>query len=111
METVGSIKPIEFANAVTTVAVVGFVLCRVLSYLIPKILFAIAQGWVHTFNLEPIRATTPIPLGLTLLDGVLFAALIWVTTYAVASLYNASAKSAFQNRSGRSFRQIKAHPT
>ena len=43
METVGSIKPIEFANAVTTIAVVGFVLCRVLSYLIPEILFAITE--------------------------------------------------------------------
>jgi hypothetical protein len=29
--------------------------------LIPEILFAIAQGWVHTFNLELIRVTTQIP--------------------------------------------------
>jgi hypothetical protein len=92
MEAVGSIKPIVLANAATTVAVVGFVLCRVLSYLIPDILFTIAQGWVHTFNLEPIRATIPIRLGLTLLEGVLFAGLIWIATYAVASLYNAWAK-------------------
>lgn len=92
MEAVGSIKPTVFANAATTVAVVGFVLCRVLSYLIPDILFAIAQGWVHTLNLEPIRATTPIPFGLMLLDGLIFAGLIWVATYAVASLYNAWAK-------------------
>ena len=43
MEAVGSIKPIVIANA-TTVAVVGFVLCPVLSYLIPDILFAIRAG-------------------------------------------------------------------
>ena len=35
MEAVGSIKPIVIANA-TTVAVVGFMLCPVLSYLIAE---------------------------------------------------------------------------
>ncbi len=92
MEIVGHVKPVVFANAVTVVAAVSYLLCLALSYLLPDILFLIAQGWVHTFNLEPVRATTPIPLALTLLTGVVFAALTWVASYAVASLYNAWAK-------------------
>ncbi len=92
MEAVGRVKPTVFANAVTTVAAVSYLLCLALSYLLPDILFAIAQGWVHTFNLEPVRAATPTPLALALLAGVVFAGLIWVASYAVASLYNAWAK-------------------
>lgn len=92
MEAIGRIRPVVFANAVTAVGVVFYLLCLALSYLIPDILFGLAGGWVHTFNLEPVRATTPIPLGLALLAGLIFAGLTWVATYAVASLYNAWAQ-------------------
>lgn len=81
-----------FANAFTMVGVGVYVVCRVLSLVAPDLLFSIGRSWFHTFNLDSVRADMPMDLGIFIFGGVTLAALLWVTTYIGAELYNSWAK-------------------
>lgn len=81
-----------FANAASAVMAIWVVACALLSYMAPDILFTIAQSWMHTINLESVKATFAPSLG-SLLWGLLSAVgLAWITTYGTISLYNKWAK-------------------
>ena len=86
------LKPLAFANAFTIVALGLYVACRVLSLVVPDLLFAVGQSWFHTFSLDGARTVAPIELGTFLLGGITFGALTWVTSYAGVYLYNRFAK-------------------
>lgn len=86
------LKPTVFANASTTVGLVVYVVCRVLSLVAPDLLFTIGQSWFHTINLDSAKATTSMDIGIFVLGGVSVAVLVWLTTFAVATLYNKWAK-------------------
>lgn len=77
-----------FANAAAAVMAVWVIACVLLSYLAPDLLFAVAQSWMHTINLDLVKATFSPNLGSIILGIVSAVALTWVTTYATVELYN-----------------------
>lgn len=81
-----------FANAAAVVMVIWVVSCALLSFVAPDLLFAIAQSWMHTINLDLVKATFSPNLGSIVLGLVSAVALTWVTTYALVELYNRWAK-------------------
>jgi hypothetical protein len=80
------------ANAMAVVTGVGYVVCRVLSWVVPGWLFTIAQSWFHTFNVAP--GVVEEFSSSTLLIGLITSmAVAWIWTYAVVALYKRWAKS------------------
>ena len=86
------LKPVAFANALTVVGVGLYIGCRILTLIVPDLLFAVGQSWFHTFNLDAVRGAASMDIGAFLLGGITFGALAWVTGYALAYLYNNFAK-------------------
>lgn len=82
------VKSTILANAVATIVGVGYVLCRLIAAVAPQLIFNIGQSWFHTLNLEMVRATRPVSLGILILGLVSSMVVAWVGTYAVALLYN-----------------------
>lgn len=81
-----------FANAVTAVTAVFYIICAALSYIAPDLIFSIAKSWMHTINIESVRVPFNPDLA-TLLWGLISMSVItWVTTYAAIALYNKWAK-------------------
>lgn len=81
-----------FANAATVVMAVFYVICAVLSYLAPDLIFSISRSWMHTINIESIKSTFTPDVG-TLAWGLLSLAVVtWITTYGTIWLYNRLAK-------------------
>lgn len=77
-----------FANAVTVVTAAFYIVCVVLSYIAPDLLFNIGQSWVHSLNLDVLKTATSISPISTLWSLVTISAITWVTTYATIMLYN-----------------------
>ncbi len=86
------LKPQAFANAFSIIGIGLYIGCRVLTLIVPDLLFAVGQSWFHTFNLEAVRGAAPMDIGAFLLGGITTGVLVWVTAYAGASLYNKFAK-------------------
>jgi len=86
------LKPMAFANAFTVVGLTVYVVCRILSLVVPDLLFNIGTSWFHTFNLNALRATAPMDIGTFLFGAITFGAFVWITAYSGAALYNALAK-------------------
>lgn len=82
------LKPVVFANAFTLVSLGLYIGCRVLSFVIPDLLFTVGQSWFHTFKVETIRGGAPMDVGTFLLGGITFGVLTWITFYTGAYLYN-----------------------
>lgn len=81
-----------FAHAATLVTAVFYVICVVLSYLAPDFLFGIGRSWMHSINLESVKATTMPDLATVGWGLITISAVTWVTTYAVIWLYNRFAR-------------------
>ncbi|MCL4354438.1 DUF5676 family membrane protein [Patescibacteria group bacterium] len=77
-----------FANAVTVVTAVFYILCALVSYAMPDLVFTIANSWIHSLNLNSIRSTEILPLGTLVLGLVTISVLTWITTYVTIVLYN-----------------------
>jgi hypothetical protein len=81
------VRSMVLANAVATVVGVGYVLCRLVAAVAPQLLFAVGQSWFHTLNLEPLRATGPMPARMLWFGFVTSVIVSWVAAYATAELY------------------------
>lgn len=77
-----------FANAASAVMVVWVVVCALLAYIAPDLLFTVAKSWTHAINLESLRATDNPGLGSLLLGLISATGLTWLTTYGTITLYN-----------------------
>lgn len=77
-----------FANAAAAVMAIWVIACGLLSYLMPDLLFGIAQSWMHTVNLDTIKTTLAPDLGSLVLGLITAAGLTWITIYGTISLYN-----------------------
>ena len=82
------LKPVAFANAFALVGLGLYIGCRILTLIVPDLLFAVGQSWFHTLNLEAVRGAASMDIGAFLLGGITFGALAWITGYALAYLYN-----------------------
>jgi len=81
-------KPIILANALTTVGLGLYVACRILTLIVPDLIFNIGQSWFHTFNIDTLKTATPLDVGTFIFGAVTLGILTWVTTYATTALYN-----------------------
>ncbi len=81
-----------FANAVTVVTAAFYIICRLLSAVVPELIIGIGNSWMHTVNLEQIRATSEPSMAATIWGLITISAVAWVTTYAAIELYNRWAK-------------------
>lgn len=86
------LKPKALANALTTVFVVAYVICGIVSIVIPGLFFGVLESWLHAISLEAVKTTTQMGFGTFIFGVVTFGAYIWVFTYLTASLYNKFAK-------------------
>lgn len=77
-----------FANAAATIMAVWVIGCALFSYLMPDLLFSVAQSWMHTINLEIVKTTPALDLGSLILGLVTATGLTWVTMYGTIILYN-----------------------
>ncbi|MBI2022643.1 hypothetical protein HYS97_02255 [Candidatus Daviesbacteria bacterium] len=81
-----------FANAVTLVTAVFYVICLAISVAAPEFLFGIGRSWMHSINLEAIKATTTPSFQTSIWGLITISAVTWVTTFATIELYNRLAK-------------------
>ena len=86
------LNPQVFANATAAVMAVWVIACLALSIIVPDLLFAIAQSWMHSINIDAVKTTFNPNLGSILLGFATAVGLTWITTYAVVWLYNRWAK-------------------
>ena len=81
-----------FANAATAVTAIFYVICAALSYFASDLIFNIAKSWMHSVNIESIKATFNPGFGSLFWGLVTLSVITWVTTYATIALYNKWAK-------------------
>lgn len=81
-----------FANAAAAVMAVWIIVCALLAYVAPDLLFTVAQSWTHAMNLEVLKSSFTPNLGSLILGFVTAVGLTWLTTYATIWLYNRWAK-------------------
>ena len=77
-----------FANAASAVMGIWVVACVMLSFIAPDLLFSVAQSWMHTINLETVKATFNPSFGLLIWGFVSAVGLTWITTWGTITLYN-----------------------
>ena len=82
------LKPFAFANAFTAVGLLLYVVCRILSLLVPDVLYIVGQSWFHTFSLGSSKTVAPLEIGTFVFGGISLALLVWVSAFAVAWFYN-----------------------
>lgn len=82
------LKSVPFANAATVTVTVFYIACALLSYLAPDLIFTVGNSWIHTLNLEAIKATLPMSFGSLVFGLVSISIVTWVTAYAFVELYN-----------------------
>lgn len=86
------IKSAPFANAATAVTLAFYIICWILVYVAPDLVFSIAGSWFHLVNLDVLRADQVVPLEVGLMGLVSIGVVTWVTTYVWIELYNRWAK-------------------
>ncbi|MDD5415656.1 MAG: DUF5676 family membrane protein [Candidatus Daviesbacteria bacterium] len=77
-----------FANAATAVMAVYYIVCALLSYSMPDLIFGIAKSWMHSISIESLKAASVPDIGSLFLGFVTLAGLTWLTTYGTIWLYN-----------------------
>lgn len=77
-----------FSNAATTITVVFYTACWLLSSVAPDLIFSISESWLHSINIESLKATTIMSFGTAVFGLVSISFLTWITTYATIWLYN-----------------------
>lgn len=81
-------KTIALANSVATAFGLFYVGCLVLTLIAPDLVFNIARGWFHNFNLDVVKPTGGLDIGSSFLGLVSYIVTIWVVTYLSATFYN-----------------------
>lgn len=86
------LKSVAFANAVAIMSAVFFIICVVLSYVLPGLTSVLVQSWFHNLGLAQVK---PIQLSFNsfVLGFISFTVVSWVTTYFTIELYNQLAKN------------------
>lgn len=84
-------KEIPFANSLTAVSAVLYVVCRVLAAVAPGFLVGLFQSWVHTIDVSSLTSR-PSGFGEFIFGLVSLAVVTWVFGYAWAWFYNRLSK-------------------
>lgn len=85
------LNSVAFANALTAVSLVVYIVCRALAQVAPGFLFSIAQSWFHTFDLTS-RGQSGMSTGSFIFGAVILAILSWAFGYLLIEIYNRFAK-------------------
>ncbi|MCL5433342.1 MAG: DUF5676 family membrane protein [Patescibacteria group bacterium] len=86
------LKPIVFANSAAAIMAIWVIVCALLSYIAPDLLFTVAQSWMHSISLEAVKTVFIPNFGSIILGVVSAASLTWITVYFTITLYNRLAK-------------------
>ena len=86
------LKPMAFANSLTVVSLGVYVICRVLSLVVPDLLYSVGQSWFHTFSFGGAKTVMPLEFGTFVTGALTLGLLAWITGYVVVMLYNKWAK-------------------
>lgn len=82
------LNSIAFANAAAAITALFYIGCTLLSLLAPDFIIGLAQSWVHSLNLEALKALNGFSFSAALWGLVTISALTWATTWATIELYN-----------------------
>ena len=82
------IKPTSLANAVTAMMMALYFVCTGISLVAPGFILGLAQSWVHTVNMEIVRATSPFTFGSFIYGLISLSILTWIVSYGTVALYN-----------------------
>lgn len=74
------------ANAMAVVMGIGYLICRILAWLVPGWFFTIAQSWFHTL-ISPAGVVEEFSSSTLLIGLISSMAVAWIWTYAVVALY------------------------
>lgn len=77
-----------FAHAATAVTAIFYIICALLSFIVPDFVVGLAKSWVHTMNVDLVKANFVPDLGGLLYGLITISVVTWVTTYALIALYN-----------------------
>lgn len=87
------LQAITLANAVTVVALAGYLICAAVALVSTDLLIAFFQPWVHGLSLQPLRPADPTFRPDAFVVGLIsFGASAWLATAAAAGLYNVWAR-------------------
>lgn len=84
-------KAVPFANSLTGVSIVFYVLCRLLAAIVPGFLVAVFQSWVHTIDVSSLTKGSG-GSGEFIFGLVSLAVVTWFFAYSWAWLYNKLSK-------------------
>lgn len=82
------LNSLALANALATVSLAAYIVCRVASLVAPDFLFVVGQSWFHTINLSATKGGDLLSLNSFLVGAISISVLAWITVYATAELYN-----------------------
>ena len=82
------LNPMAFANAATVITVIFYLVIVVSTYIAPDFVFTVGKSWLHSLNLESLKAKRIISPDKAILGLISMGLLTWVTTYAMIWLYN-----------------------
>lgn len=83
----------SFANAVTVVSAVAYLLCELFSHAVPGMYWYFLNSWAHGINLEKIQLERFMSLEIVLFGFASFSILVWILTYLTVRLYNQFSKN------------------
>lgn len=84
-------KEIPFANSLTAVSAILYVVCRVVAGVAPGFLTGLFQSWVHTIDVSSL-VSRPSGSGEFVFGLVSLAVVTWIFGYSWAWLYNKLSK-------------------
>lgn len=85
------LKTTAFANAMTIIWLLAFVVCFGVAFLSPTLYKTIAGSWFHSINLQ-MSNQAPTLDATTIFAFVTFGITVWVISYGFALFYNKLAK-------------------
>jgi uncharacterized protein YqhQ len=86
------LKPIPFANSLTTVLTIAFITCGIISIILPDLFWAVLNILFHAVNLEIAKSNAQVSPFNLLIGSIIFGAYIWIISYLTISLYNKLSK-------------------
>lgn len=82
------LRTTAFANAMTTVWEVAYIVCTLVAYLFPSFYTGIKGTWIHATSVQMGDTLAPFNFGSFFIGFITFGAVVWVMSYAFVVLYN-----------------------
>lgn len=84
-----TVRVVPLANAAALVGLAAYLICAFVSLVAPEALLWVAQSWVHSLALGPMRPAGWFSPAQFVVGLITFPAFVWLVTAASARLYQA----------------------